>query len=165
MTKNTAVNYGILAGVGAVAYFLLFYFINKRLMLSPAVNWGSVAIFILFMVLACRRQGDLQEAFGFKEALRTAFLTYLVADVIYYVFYYVLHGMVDPELAVIQQEMMLETTERLGEMLGSDVLEEDIGKLSREDLEIRPGGLLLSLSWSLIGGFIISLIIAIFTKR
>lgn len=165
MLKNISVRYGALAGLVTILYFLFFYAIGKRLMLSSGVSWGSFAIFVVFMVMACRQEAKERDAFSFQEALRTAFLVFIVADVIYYLFYYVLHGLIDPELVAIQREMMLETSQWLAENLGAGELQQDIESLGEEDLRISPGSLLLSLSWSLIGGFIISLIIAGVNKR
>lgn len=165
MTKNTAVNYGILAGVGVVAYFLLFYFINQRLMLSPAVNWGSVAIFILFMVAACRREGELRETFSFKEALRTAFLVYVIAALIYYVFYYVMFGLIDTELLVLEREANIEFSQKLAQLLNLGDISQEIETFRQEDLRISFFALTLGFARSIIGGFIISLIIATLTKR
>lgn len=157
--------YGLLAGAVTVIYFLGFYFIDKRLMLNAGVSWGSLGIYVIFMWQACRKGAQMNENFPFREALRTAFAVYVIASVIYYGFYYVLHGLVDPELSVIQRELMIETTRQMSDMLGAGNMEREIQQLENASLEVRPRALLLSLGWSLIGGFLISLIIAAITRR
>ncbi len=165
MKLSIPVRYGLLAGAVTVVYFLIFYFIDRRTMVSAGVHWGSLGIFIVLMWRAVQQQKAVAEHFPFREALRTGFIVYIFGAVSYYLFYYFLYGLIDPELVAIQREMMLETTRTMGAWMGAGDIEAELRKLSEADLTVRPGGLLLSLGRSLIGGFLISLIIAAITRR
>jgi len=158
---NGSLKYGLLAGGVTILYLLVFYFIDPRIMLSSWVLWSSMVIYVTFMVLACRRrQVERDGKIDFKEALQSAFLVFVVANVAYYLFYYLMFSVFDPGLAAIQREIMLENLENLGSVLDEQQREEMLRNLQEQDLDVRPFDLLLSFGQGLIGGFIIALVIA-----
>ena len=143
-------NYGILAGAGTVIYLLLFYFVNKSYFVNGLVTWSSLIIYLVFMYKAIidernERGGDIE----FKDAVRPAFLVYVIANLIYYSFLYSMFNFFYPELVEIQREMM----EKMG-------------------LETEGNNLNMTLSMtffafiqSLIAGFAFSAILAAILKR
>lgn len=92
MIKNSkAVRYGLIAGIGTVAYFLLFYFINPRLMFNPWVYWASLGIYLALMWKALLDEKQAANGpLAFKDSLRTAFYIFVIANFCYYLFYYLL---------------------------------------------------------------------------
>ncbi|MBP8240585.1 MAG: DUF4199 domain-containing protein [Saprospiraceae bacterium] len=158
--------YGLYAGAGTIAYLLLFYFIDPRLMLSPWVSWSSLLIYIAAMLKATMVERDASGgAFLFREALRPAFGAYVVASVVYVVFNYVLYNFVDTHLVEIQREMMVEQSKVLAEKMGREDLMEQMENISVEDLRVGFRNSAVGFMWSLIGGFFLSAIIALFIKR
>lgn len=153
--------YGLMAGVGTVAYLLLFYLISPRLMLSSWVMWGSMIIFIACMVVACQRErAQMNGGYPLRTALRSAFSVYVIASAIYYLFYFLLFGVIDPELVELQRTLLLENLEYYERVLGEDNVEEMMRRYQEEDLSVTLGNTILDFAWGLIGGFVISLIVA-----
>ncbi|MBK7873584.1 MAG: DUF4199 domain-containing protein [Saprospiraceae bacterium] len=136
MNNNIALKYGLIAGVGVVAYFLLFYMNNVKLFFNPVVAWSSLIIYIAGMVKACVDQRKMQD-FPFKDALRTAFLTFTITSVTYYAFNYLLYNVFDPELVEVQKEILVA---QMGKMAGrfqfSD-LKDQIEEFSKRIFELR----------------------------
>lgn len=165
MNNNIALKYGLIAGVGVVAYFLLFYMNNVKLFFNPVVAWSSLIIYIAGMVKACVDQRKMQADFPFKDALRTAFLTFTITSVTYYAFNYLLYNVFDPELVEVQKEILVA---QMGKMAGrfqfSD-LKDQIEEFSKKDFRITIGNSLMALGQSLIGGFVLSLIVAAMTRN
>lgn len=158
--------YGLLAGAGTIAYLLLFYFIDPRLMLSPWVSWSSLIIYIVAMVKAAMVERDASGgAFPFREALRPAFGAYVVASLVYVAFNYVLYNYVDTHLVEIQREVMVEQSKALAEKLGREDMLEQMENISVDDLRVGFRNSTVGFLWSLIGGFFLSAIIALFIKR
>lgn len=156
-----SLRYGLIAGIGTVAYLLLFYFISPRLMLSSWVMWGSMIIFIAAMVVAClQERAQMDRRYTFRSALRSAFLVYVIASAIYYLFYFLLFNVIDPDLVELQRALILENLEHYGNVLGEDNVEEMIRRYQEEDLQVTFGNTVLDFAWGLIGGFIISLVVA-----
>jgi len=104
-------------------------------------------------------------AFSFREALKPAFGTYVVAGIVYVLFNYVLYNFVDTHLVEIQREVMVEQSKVLAEKLGREELMEQLEKISVEDLRVTIRNSAVGFMWSLIGGFFLSAIIALFIKR
>lgn len=158
---NTNFKFGLFAGVATILYLLIFYWINPRLMLSWGVLWSSLLIYLAFMALAVRRlQAISAEHPPFRLALRAAFLVFVVANAVYYLFYFVLFKYVDPHLLVLQQEMMVETTQRFSGLLGVENAEEVSRQFEQNDLQITLANSLFSYAWSLLGGFLLALAVA-----
>ncbi len=158
--KNIAVKYGLFAGLATILYFLGFYYWDKAVMLEPWVSWSSVLFIVVAMVMAIhatRRQAG--QKIEFRQALRAAFLTGVIANVAFYVFYYLIMQS-DAELVSIlkQQTMDFYQSWTSGEQL------ETMMK-SLEDFKVGLSTILLSLARSIIGSFILALLLAAILRR
>lgn len=164
--QNNRLKYGLIAGTGTVLYLLAFYGVSPRLMLSSWVMWGSLVIYLACMTLACRRERSATTGgYPFQSALKTAFTVFVIANVIYYVFYYVLFNVIDPGLADLQRELVLENMDRYAGMLGEENAEELMRRYEEEDFRVTLSNTALGFAQSLIGGFILALIVAGVMKR
>ena len=89
MDRKISLKYGQMAGGSVVLYFLLFYFLDKESMLKIWVAASSMFIYVFFMAKAVNDQRKLQEGIiSFREAISVAFLTFIIANAIYYIFYF-----------------------------------------------------------------------------
>jgi hypothetical protein len=93
-----------MAGITLIGYFLLFYYTDKNALLGQSVQLSSYLIYAFFMFLAAKSVGHLD----FKTVLRTAFGVFIVTNLFYYVFDFVLFNMVDKSLADLQKTMMID---------------------------------------------------------
>ena len=134
------IKYGLIAGIGTVAVFLLFYFSEPAWMLSPILWWGSLVIYIWAMVKASREAAKKEVKLGLREG----FGVFAIANAIFYVFYYFQFTTFAPELADIQQEMIN----------NSSIFTEEQRAVMSPDLTIK--GTFLRYCYNLIGGFVIA---------
>lgn len=104
---NESKKYGIIAGVATVGYMLLFYMIDRPLMLNMKIYWSSFLIYFFCMYKACVdcRSKNENEVLDLKEGFVIAFRTFLIANGIFYIFYYILLNFVDPDLINLQMEI------------------------------------------------------------
>ncbi len=91
--------YGIIAGGGTVLYLLLFYFADAANIHNPAIVWSSLIIYLACMYKAViERKNDLGGSIEFRDAASAAFVVYLIANIMYYGFIYLMFKYFDPEL-------------------------------------------------------------------
>ncbi len=95
---------GIIAGIAVVSYVLLFYYMDKTSAFSPSVRFSSLLICAFFMFLAIK---DIKTP-DFKVLLRGAFAVFLIANVFYYVYDFVLFNYIDPSLVDMEKDMAIE---------------------------------------------------------
>ncbi len=158
--------YGLYAGAGTIAYLLLFYFIDPRVMLNTWVSWSSLLIYIAAMIKATLEERKASEGgFSFRQAVRPAFGVYVVASVAYFLFNYVLYNYVNTDLTEIQREVMVQQAQTFAEKLGREELKEQMENIKAEDLRVSIRNSALGFMWSLIGGFVLSMIIALGLKK
>ncbi|MCB0644538.1 MAG: DUF4199 domain-containing protein [Phaeodactylibacter sp.] len=151
---NPGLKYGIIAGIVTILYFTAFYWVNPSLMLHWAVFYTSLLFYLGGMLLAVREQRREQAgALTFQEGLRTAFTTYLVANLLYYGFYYGLHQY-DPGLADIQKQAMAEF---LPKITMKDQLPQALRDLEKRDFGVDLGTAAFGYARAAIGGFILAL--------
>lgn len=137
-----------MAGVLTVGYFLLFYFINRALLLNPWVWWGSLTIYLVFMFRVVQQL----DTTAFRQSLQGAFLVFVIANAIFYLFYYLLFSVFDPGLVDLQ-----------GELLEGNPLWE--GGNTELDLSVTMGRVIFSFAYSLIGGFILALLVSAVARK
>lgn len=161
MYKNSLL-FGSLAGLLTIAAFLAGYFSDKPLVFAPWLTYGTYLFYVGAMYFAAVKTRDLTEGpFPWREALRPAFLTFIVANTVYYLFYYYLHQ-ADPSLAGIQKEIM---REMLPQLTTPEQLKKSMEELDRSDFRLTPGGAFLGWARGAIFGFMLAAAIAGGTKR
>ena len=106
--KQTPIKYGIIAGLATVVYLYAFYLAGARYFLNPLVYWSALIIPVVAMVKATRKTkemngGDIDK----KMAVRTSFITWILAMVIFQLFMYIMFQQ-DANLTEILREMMRE---------------------------------------------------------
>ncbi len=148
--QQTAVKYGIIAGIGTVLYLLVFYFIDPALILKPLVYWSTLIIAVIGMAAAVSKErSENGGRIARKEAMKTAFLVFVISMLFFNALVYVLFNFVDPGLSEMQKQIM--------ENAGRDV--KDL------DLKMTLGKVLFGYAFSLIGGFFISYLVASIMKK
>lgn len=98
MLSNPGIRFGLLGGASVVVFFLVVFTARPDLFHHLGLQYGSLAIYLLFMYQASK--ADIQHlgaARDFRELVRSPFVTFLVINLCYWVFYYALH-LFDPEL-------------------------------------------------------------------
>ena len=154
--------FGLIAGIGTVLILLTAYFIDKRLQLSPGVVWSTSIFYIVGMAMAAIEERKDKGGFiSFKEALKAAFIVWMVANAIYHAFNYFHFNYFDPEMLQIQKDYVLETLE-MG--VFSEEMVEQMAEKTEEikyDILTTIRGYIMSLVF----GFILAAIIARLVRR
>jgi len=164
---NTSIlKYGIGAGVLTIVYMLIFYSIDNALLFSPWVSWSSLAIYIAAMLKATlSARAESEGLYSFRQGLRPSFGVYVVASITYFIFNYFLYNFINPDLPEIQREIMIQQAADIAEKLGRPELQDQMTDIKTEDLRVSIQNSALGFMWSLMGGFVLSTIIAFATKR
>lgn len=156
--KQNILKYGTMAGMSLIGYFLLFYYYDKNTMLGATVQFSSYLIYALFMFLAAKNVAKQD----FKTVLRTAFAVFIVTNLFYYTFDYVLFNMVDKSLADVQKNMMLEYyTANLKTVEGTKEMTDNIYNGNFHSLKSISFGF----AKGAIGGFGLAILISYFVKK
>ncbi len=162
--ENPSVRNGIIAGIGASAITLLLYLVNERMVFSLS-GWLTTILFIILMVRSVKEVKSGLEFMSFADALKPGFLTYVIGNLVYVIFYYVLLNFIDPGLVELQREIAVEAMEKLGSFLGEDTLETAMDEIEKRDFRFGLGTAALTYGWGLIfPGFIAAAIIAAVLK-
>jgi len=155
MDRKISLKYGQIAGGSVVLYFLLFYLLDKEIMLKIWVAASSMLIYLFFMAKAVNDQRKLQEnIISFREAISVAFLTLIIANVIYYIFYFFIIKS-DSELVVILNQNYIDYYQKIFSGQNPAEIEK-----SFEGFEVNLSFVLLRFAQGAIIGFLLSLIIA-----
>lgn len=141
--QGTGGKNGLLAGVYTIAAFSVVYALNPAWMLHRAWFLGSFVIYIALMFRAALGSGSEV----FKDVVRPPFVVFIVANLIFHLFYYTLFNFVDPGLYDLQLKLLTEA----GQLPD---------KADRQSLIMTPGKSVFTYFNSLIGGFALSSVIA-----
>lgn len=164
MKNNHAIKFGIFAGLGTVIFLFLFYWIEKKLMLSPSVIWSTIFLYLIGMYMAAaevrRENGGYIE---YRPALKAAFIVWIVANAIYHTYSYLLFNFIDKDMLNVQQEYMRGEMEKMDGMISEDYLE--VMNNNIEILSYDITQVIFAYFSSLIMGFLIAAIIARMVRR
>jgi hypothetical protein len=141
--QGTGGKNGLLAGVYTIAAFSIVYALNPTWMLHRAWFLGSFLIYIALMFRAAlTSSGEV-----FRDVVRPPFVVFIVANLLFHLFYYILFTFIDPGLYDVQLKLLAEA----GQLPN---------KADRESLIMTPAKSLFTYINSLIGGFALSSVIA-----
>lgn len=98
--KNIGVQYGLLGAIVVVFFFAILYYTQTAWFWHPLPNWGSLAIYLVFMYKAGREDCDsLGYNRDFRMIVRTPFIVFLLINLGYWLFFYGIH-LADPGLVL-----------------------------------------------------------------
>jgi hypothetical protein len=162
-----SIRFGLLSAGVTLGVYLLFYVLNKTLMVGPVAHWLTLAVVVVAMIWAVRTEREQSlKAYPFKVALKTAFIVFLITTLSFHIFYYLFFAVIDPELIDLQIQENLKWTKWLGESsLGLDPNDPAYEEFENMDHQLTISNTFFSLSRSIIGGFLIALPIAGMFKR
>jgi Protein of unknown function (DUF4199) len=156
--KQKILIYGTMAGITLIGYFLLFYYSDKNTMLGQSVQLSSYLIYALFMFLAVKSVGHLD----FKTVLRTAFGVFVVTNLCYYVFDFVLFNTMDKSLADLQKTMMIDYyTANIKTVQETKEMRDNITNGNFHNVS----SLAFGFAKGTIGGFLLAVIISFLVKK
>lgn len=165
MTINkTTVIYGITAGISSVLVLLCFYFANKTFIFKPSYFYSTLIPVLICMWLAGQKlQKELK--LELPTLLKETFIVFIIADIIFYLFYYFLFNNFDPQLLFVEQQQVLQDYRALktqtNEMEQIQMLNQMIEQIEKDGLPpMTFGAVLIQLGRGIIGGFGLSYAIA-----
>jgi len=156
MKSNKAIIYGGLAGIGTIIYLMSFYFFDPKVMLSSWVYYSSSIFYLIGMFVTVFTIRKETGGLDFRTALSLAFQCFLVANVVYYLFSYLLFNYIDPTLVDLQKEMMEDYLKGLNDEQGKEMLKQ----FKDGDIAYTLSKTLFSFALSTISGFVLSLLVA-----
>jgi hypothetical protein len=150
LLKQTAVKYGIIAGMATVLYLLFFYWLNPAYVTNRWVSFSTLLFVMLGMVAACVKRRKLNNGkLDRQEALKISFLVAVVAGIFFYGFIYLLFNFIDPGL---------------NELLSKEVAMENPGQ-QNVPFQMTFGKVFFGYAFNLAYGFFLSLMVANFVKK
>ena len=159
---NISIRYGVLAGILVILYMLAFYFYEVKVMLEPSVFWSTTLLFIIGMFFAAREERKYREFMTFREVLPVAFVTYLVANLFFYDFLFIMFNYVDTTLPELQRQVSIEAIQESGFI---DYVAKEIEEMEKVPASFSFGQAVFDYLRSAIFGFLLSLIIAGVTRN
>ncbi len=164
MKDDYAVKFGLLAGSGTIIFLFLFYWIDKKPILSPEIIWSTMLLYLIGMYMAPVEERKANEGYlDFKTALRAAFIVWIVANAIYHSFNYVLYNFLDAEMLNIQKNYVRDNMNGLEGLMGEENHELFLANIDNMNYDIST--VIMAYLTSLVGGFIISAIIGRMVRR
>ena len=165
---------GLFVGGLTVTTYLITYIVGKQAYFGTGVNIVTWVIYLLGMWKASVDSREVykkivdiqQEGYSFSQALQGPFLVFLIAQVIYYIYYWILFNWIDPEMVELSRTFALESIPKYyGSFMNEDQIETLIEQLEQRGFEVTVSGAFFGWAQSLIGGFLISAIYALFFKK
>ncbi len=148
--QQTAVKYGIIAGIATVLYLLVFHQMDRALLLNPLVYWSPILVAVVTMTMVVKKvRNDNDGKIEKKEALKQSFLTYVLVYLFFSLFIFALFNFIDPELVELQKQAMLDAGR----------------KIEGLDFTMTFGKILFQYAYMLIPGFFLSYMVASFMKK
>lgn len=152
------IRYGIFAGIATIIIYASLWLAFPRVAFGLVTYYLSFLIYFVFMYMAVLEQNkkSVEEEYTFRKAARTAFVVYLIANVFYYIFYYLMHQL-NPEIAEFQRTDYLENAKHF---FPKDELDDQIRALEKADFSVTLGQTISYYVKGVFGAFATSFIIA-----
>ncbi len=164
--RNPGLKYGVLCGAVVVVIMYIFAQTNPEALFyyGKYVFWG---LYLAAMFIATFEVRKLEGGFiGFRTALRPAFLTFVVASLQYFVFYYALVNFVDTSIVEIEREVAISAIESTRNMVGNRQVEDMIEAIQAEDYGFHLSDMLWAYVRNLIfPGFVFALFVAFLVRK
>lgn len=162
MNTSKTIYAGIGAGLATILLFYGLYRYDSEVMLSMTTYWSSMVFYVIGIAAAMLRIKSIQAGvLPFRQALQVGFFTFLIANAIFFLFYFWLFTK-DQSLIAIQYEQMNDFAKTLPKDSWG---REQMAQTKLEDLKITFGDTVFRYARGAIGGFFISAALAALIKQ
>jgi hypothetical protein len=163
---NILMQYGLLAALGSILFFVILYLGGTAFFGSPAA-FLSYVIPIGFAVFACIKAKKENGGFlSFKEALKICFGIFVLCALATSLLSYVLFNFIDPGFKESMLQLTIENTQKIMAKFNTpqDVIDKQIqGMLSKDMFSL--GSIAQSFVFGCVFWFVIALIVAAILKK
>ena len=156
---------GVICGLTVGVYMFLLWMVQKELLFNLWVLNLSWLPYFYFIFISIKNHHQKDPDTDFRSMVRAGFVVYLIAQIFWYITFYLLFFELDPQLREIQAEIELERIEDSIGILGEQRADEMTRLLESADGKMRPRDLLRQFIPSLLPGFIIAAIFALIVRR
>ncbi len=166
--RSIAMKWGLTSGLVSIAYTILLYVIDAKLMASILWTSFSLIFIIAIMVMAVKEFRKSQEGFiSLSEALFTGFFTFAIGALISVLFGYVLMNYIDANLPILIKDTVQENTIAMMQKFGAseDDISKTLEKLNEKDYSVTLGKTMINFLASSAFGFVLAFIIAAIMKK
>jgi hypothetical protein len=175
--SKEGIKWGIFTVIVTIIIYIIAYFISYETFFNTGIFWVTTLFYVFTMYMASREARNkfmathdlTEEPYPFNMALQPPFLTFLIANILYYLFNYIMFAFVNPELPEIQKAITLETLDKvmssMSAFMDEDQIDEMVEAIEEQDFTVTLGSTLLGLARSLLGGFLLSAIFALIFKK
>ncbi len=163
---NVLVQYGLMAAVASVLFFVILYLGGTSFFGSP-IAFISYAVPIVFAVLACIKARKENEGFlPFKAALKISFGIMVMCAFATSLLSYILFNFVDPGFKESMLQLTIENTQKMMAKFNTpqDTIDKTIQGMLSKDL-FSLGAITQSFVVGCIFWFVIALIVAAIMKK
>lgn len=178
--NKIAIKYGIYTGFVVILYMFAFYIYDKPLMRNPAIIWSTMIFYLAGMFWATlkvhRLEGSTSNSIGsvldnvgnaekessLRSLVSTPFIVFLITNAYFWFFFLWIMNVYDAELLQIHQEMTHQ--EMLDYYQGTEKISE-VRKNVLADYTPTFGASMKKYVIGIIGGFILSFLIALMVRR
>ena len=130
---------------------------SPDLFLSPVFQWSLVIVYLVTMVLASLRRPPLPR----MSAVRNAFVAYLCVSASYYLYYYLLFEVFEPELVERHSELLIENHRRYIAQAPGSLSDDPTVIYAPERLRQTIGGTVFSFAQGAIFGAAFSFLLGV----
>ncbi len=163
MLKKPAVRTGLVVGLMVIAALTGMYLIDKKWAFDIYVRGGLMAIYVVGMFKVGANVVKSNPDQDFRLIIQPIFVVFLVANLLYFVYYYLLFNFIDPSLIAAQKAYFLQMAESHGQ-----VTEENRQVFMQETMQGELTSLravMYNYASGAIGGFALSAVMAFILKR
>lgn len=166
--KSSAINYGLYLGLILSSLTIIGYAIDLGLFTKWWFGIIMLLLVIVFGIISSMNARKLLSGFiSFKQAFTAYFITILVGILISSVVSIVIFNVVDPESAIVLQDMIIENQAQMLERFGSpqEAIDQVVAQMREGGSMYSISNILKSIAFQLIGFSIVGLIVALVVKR
>ena len=166
--KSSAINSGLYLGIILAALTVIGYTIDLSLFTQWWFGILLLLLVIIFGIVSSMKARKLSGSFiSFKGAFTAYFITILIGILISSVVSIIIFNFVDPESAVVLQDMIIENQVEMMERFGTpqEAIDQAMQKVEANGSMYSIGNIFKSIAFQLVGFSIVGLIVAAVVKR
>ena len=166
--KSSAINSGLYLGIILAALTVIGYAIDLSLFTQWWFGILLLMLVVIFGIVSSMKAKKLSGGFiKFKVAFTAYFIAILIGILISSVVSIVIFNFVDPESAVVLQDMIIENQVEMMERFGTpqEAIDQAMQKVEANGSMYSIGNIFKSIAFQLVGFSIVGLIVAAVVKR